>query len=102
MVATLLAKHLHAPDLTYLNITGAVDSTPERLPVSTVDPALLDLPWSIPLEQWTAEHIAALPKGISRHVVRSRVAAFVGGFVTLVARMRDRPDTDGPDDGAVV
>lgn len=30
------------------------------------------------------------------------VAAFVGGFVTLVARMRDRPDTDGPDNGAVV
>ena len=41
MVATLLAKHLYAPDLTYLNITGAVDSQPERLPVSTVDPALL-------------------------------------------------------------
>jgi hypothetical protein len=30
------------------------------------------------------------------------VAAFVGGFVTLVARMRDRPDADGSDDGAVV
>ncbi len=30
-------------------------------------------------------------------------AAFVGGFVTLVARMGDRPPTDsGPDDGAVV
>jgi glutaconate CoA-transferase subunit B len=41
MVATLLAKHLHAPDLTYLNITGAVDAQPEQLPVSTVDPALL-------------------------------------------------------------
>jgi glutaconate CoA-transferase subunit B len=41
MVATLLAKQLHAPDLIYLNITGAVDSDPERLPVSTVDPALL-------------------------------------------------------------
>ncbi len=41
MVATLLAKHLHAPDLTYLNITGAVDPEPERLPLSTVDPALL-------------------------------------------------------------
>jgi glutaconate CoA-transferase, subunit B len=41
MVATLLAKQLYAPDLTYLNITGAVDSEPERLPVSTVDPALL-------------------------------------------------------------
>jgi hypothetical protein len=31
------------------------------------------------------------------------VAAFVGGFVTLVARMRDRPDAgNDPDDGAVV
>ncbi|MGH2615003.1 MAG: CoA-transferase subunit beta [Thermomicrobiales bacterium] len=41
MVATLLAKRLHAPNLTYLNITGAVDAEPSRLPVSTVDPALL-------------------------------------------------------------
>jgi glutaconate CoA-transferase subunit B len=41
MVATLLAKRLHAPDLTYLNITGAVDGQPDSLPVSTVDPALL-------------------------------------------------------------
>lgn len=31
------------------------------------------------------------------------VGAFVGGFVTLVARMKDRPETDlGDDDGAVV
>ena len=31
------------------------------------------------------------------------LAAFMGGFVTLVARMKDRPDTDlGGDDGAVV
>jgi CRISPR/Cas system CSM-associated protein Csm2 small subunit len=34
------------------------------------DPALLDLPWSVPLAQWPAEHLAALPRGISRHVVR--------------------------------
>jgi len=34
------------------------------------DPALLDLPWSIPLEEWPTEHLAALPRGISRHVVR--------------------------------
>src|SRR5665811_882487 len=34
------------------------------------DPALLDLPWSMPLEQWPDEHLAALPRGISRHVVR--------------------------------
>ncbi|MEY2475130.1 MAG: hypothetical protein QOG87_445, partial [Actinomycetota bacterium] len=31
------------------------------------------------------------------------LAAFVGGFVTLVARMEDRPPNDlGGDDGAVV
>jgi glutaconate CoA-transferase subunit B len=41
MVATLLARRLHAPELTYLNITGAVDGQPDSLPVSTVDPALL-------------------------------------------------------------
>ncbi|MDQ3225750.1 MAG: CoA-transferase [Chloroflexota bacterium] len=41
MVAILLAKHLHAPELTYLNITGAIDAAPLRLPLSTVDPALL-------------------------------------------------------------
>ncbi len=34
------------------------------------DPALLDLPWRIPLEEWPEELLAALPRGISRHVVR--------------------------------
>jgi hypothetical protein len=34
------------------------------------DPALLDLPWSIPLEEWPEQTLAALPRGISRHVVR--------------------------------
>jgi hypothetical protein len=34
------------------------------------NPALLDLPWSVPLEEWPEEHLAALPRGISRHVVR--------------------------------
>lgn len=42
-----------------LNITSAI-----------VDPALLDLPWSRPLDTWPDETIAALPKGISRHLVR--------------------------------
>ncbi len=37
---------------------------------ATVDPALLDLPWNTPLEIWPEETIAALPKGISRHLVR--------------------------------
>jgi hypothetical protein len=35
-----------------------------------LDPALLDLPWALPLEIWPEETIAALPKGISRHLVR--------------------------------
>ena len=34
------------------------------------DPALLDLPWSTPLQEWPSAHLAALPRGISRHVVR--------------------------------
>ena len=34
------------------------------------DPALLDLPWQTPLEDWPADRLAALPRGISRHIVR--------------------------------
>lgn len=37
---------------------------------AAVDPALLDLPWQLPLEDWPADRIAALPKGLSRHTVR--------------------------------
>lgn len=37
---------------------------------ATLDPALLDLPWAFPLEEWPAGHLVALPRGISRHVVR--------------------------------
>ena len=42
-----------------LNITAAA-----------ADPELLDLPWHMQLEDWPAENLAALPRGISRHVVR--------------------------------
>jgi hypothetical protein len=37
---------------------------------ATAEPALLDLPWQLPLENWPEDRIAALPKGISRHTVR--------------------------------
>lgn len=53
-----------------LNITAA-----------TVDPALLDLPWELPLENWPNETIASLPKGISRHLVRF---ANLSGYVVAV------------------
>ena len=34
------------------------------------DPDILDLPWATPLEEWPADQLVALPRGISRHVVR--------------------------------
>ncbi|AJT42614.1 DUF4032 domain-containing protein [Psychromicrobium lacuslunae] len=53
-----------------LNITAAAS-----------DPELLDLPWQLPLEDWPSEYLAALPRGISRHVVRF---AHLGGSVIAV------------------
>lgn len=41
-----------------------------QITAATIDPALLDLPWEIPLEQWPTSVLAALPRGLSRHVVR--------------------------------
>ena len=48
---------------------------------ATVEPALLDLPWHLPLEDWPAETIAALPKGLSRHIVRF---AHLGNYVIAI------------------
>ena len=46
-------------------------STPSlRITAADADPAMLDLPWEKPLEEWPANRLAALPRGISRHVVR--------------------------------
>ncbi|MFD1714556.1 DUF4032 domain-containing protein [Amnibacterium flavum] len=58
-----------------LNITAAV-----------VDPALLDLPWDLPLETWPDDTIAALPKGISRHLVRF---VHLSGYVIAVKETTD-------------
>jgi tRNA A-37 threonylcarbamoyl transferase component Bud32 len=41
------------------------------------DPALLTLPWSVPLEEWGEKYVVPLPRGLSRHVVR-------------IVRLRDR------------
>jgi hypothetical protein len=46
---------------------------------------------------------AVLGIGLESWVVVLALAAFVGGFGTLVGRMRDRPrQDDGWDDGAVL
>ena len=51
------------------------------------DPALLDLPWSVPLEEWPEDHLAALPRGISRHVVRFVKRGAKGGALGFFTYM---------------
>ena len=44
-----------------------------QITAATSEPSLLDLqdlPWPTPLEEWPESTLAALPRGISRHVVR--------------------------------
>ena len=41
-----------------------------EITAANVDPALLDLPWEVPLQDWPSSLLAALPRGLSRHVVR--------------------------------
>jgi len=58
-----------------------VTSNNLEITAATVEPALLDLPWHLPLEEWPAENIAALPKGLSRHTVRF---AHLGDYVIAI------------------
>jgi hypothetical protein len=37
---------------------------------AVAEPDLLFLPWQLPLEQWPDDVVVALPRGISRHIVR--------------------------------
>ncbi|MDR1768067.1 MAG: DUF4032 domain-containing protein [Propionibacteriaceae bacterium] len=41
-----------------------------RFLASRPDSRLIPLPWQTPLAQWPVENLVALPRGISRHVVR--------------------------------
>lgn len=43
---------------------------PLEITAARADPALLDLPWDVPLDEWPDRILAALPRGLSRHVVR--------------------------------
>jgi len=67
-------------------VAGSVNIT-----AATVDPALLDLPWNIPLEDWSNQHIALLPKGISRHLVRfANLSGYVIAIKETTAEMAQR------------
>lgn len=52
-----------------------------RITSAVMDATLLDLPWELPLEQWTEDDVVQLPKGISRHLVRF---ARLGGRVVAI------------------
>ena len=41
-----------------------------RIVASRPDPAILRLPWHLPLEEWPDDVVVPLPRGLSRHVVR--------------------------------
>ncbi len=43
---------------------------PLRIVANRPDPAIVGLPWSTPLEEWTDEFVVPLPRGLSRHIVR--------------------------------
>ncbi|MFE4367576.1 DUF4032 domain-containing protein [Streptomyces sp. NPDC056835] len=61
------------------------------LQISATNPeqpaVLLDLPWNTPLDQWPDECLVALPRGISRHVVRF---ASAGPEVVAVKEISER------------
>jgi hypothetical protein len=54
---------------------------------SAYDPALLDLPWNVPLSDWPADQLVTLPQGLSRHVVRF---VRIGGVVYAVKETVER------------
>ena len=53
----------------------------------TIPQELLDLPWDLPLVDWPEDVIAALPRGISRHIVRF---AYLGGSVIAIKETSER------------
>ncbi|NDL58151.1 DUF4032 domain-containing protein [Phytoactinopolyspora mesophila] len=53
--------------------------------------ALLDLPWDMPLEEWPEWYLVALPRGISRHVVRfTRLGGRIYALKEVVQAYADR------------
>ncbi|SDH40333.1 Lipopolysaccharide kinase (Kdo/WaaP) family protein [Sinosporangium album] len=51
------------------------------------DPDLITLPWDVPLENWPEHRLVALPRGISRHVVRF---ARLSGKVYAIKEISER------------
>ena len=65
---------------------AVMTGTALQITAAAPDPALLDLPWALPLEDWPESTLAALPRGISRHVVRF---ARLSGKVIAVKEIKE-------------
>ncbi len=58
-----------------------------RIVATRPNPALVTLPWDLPLEEWGPDVVVHLPRGISRHVVR---IVRLGSDVYAVKETRER------------
>lgn len=103
----VIAADLAPPSAAELPLPPADDEEhfvpPDPPPLPRTDP-ITRAAWLAliggPLFFFVASTFGLSPGGMSAFLA---VVAFVGGFVTLVARMQDGPRNDsGPDDGAVV
>ena len=64
---------------------------PLSFTAATTSHELLDLPWATPLEEWPTERLVALPRGISRHVVRFvRVSGRVYAVKEVIQTLAER------------
>jgi hypothetical protein len=62
-----------------------------QITASTADQGLLDLPWHLRLEDWPDNRLAALPRGISRHVVRfAKLSGTVVAVKEIDAELAER------------
>lgn len=62
-----------------------------RIFTNATAPDITGLPWHLPLADWPAQVLAALPRGISRHVVRF---AQVNGTILAVKETQERTARD--------
>lgn len=61
---------------------------------AAIDPALLDLLWDVPFEEWPPNLLVALPRGIPRHIVHfvnppGRMSTIKGVGLTVVHHKYD-------------
>ncbi len=88
-----------APSVPVTDDDHFVPPTPEPLP--ELEP-ITKLAWTGLLGGPLIMLLSVFGIALPQEIVIFGVIAFVAGFVTLVARLRDRPEDADPDDGAVV